>query len=239
MIHRWACAAALAAISCQATTLTPPPACAVGSLASYIALGGVGCSIGPDVTVFSFQFISTGFGGATLATANNIQVTPVFVGGADARLTFVSDLFNVATGQRALYEINYQADPHPIIDSFDDEMVTFTPVAPGSARIDTSLCIGNLFAGSACNPPGTASTVSVFHLGIPPGQLTSGITFAPVALLGVRNRIDLDAIRGGSADFRSFSNTIGTTLPEPGSILLFSSGLAIIWIQRRRRPPKA
>jgi hypothetical protein len=63
------------------------PPCASGTLASYIALGSSGCSIG-SVTFVHFSYSARETGGAVKITPSQIKVTPSFAIPATAALTF-------------------------------------------------------------------------------------------------------------------------------------------------------
>jgi hypothetical protein len=216
--------------SVSATPLEPLPACIEATLARYLALEG-GCSVGDEIgfSDFSFSVIVSG-GGAVPIGASDITVTPTLVGD-QAILAFASSGFSVTGSGFVTYLLAYSIDPHPILGGFDDFLIADSPTFPGLASITTDLCLGALFI-EGCSEPGTPESLRVFHNGIT-SQLTDGVTFPPLALIGVRNTIELQA-NGANADFLGFSNGVTSTVPEPGSWLLIGSGLLGARLFRRR-----
>jgi hypothetical protein len=222
--------------SVSATPFVLPPPCATDTLASYVLLGSAGCSIGEvGFTGFSFSVIASG-GGAVPLTASAITVTPT-LDGVRSSLTFSSTGFSVVGSEFVTYQAGYTADPHPIIHGFDNALVADSPTFPGLVSITTDLCLGAAFTGTSCLAPGVPDSVNVFHNGVTT-QLFDATAFAPLAVLGVLNTIDLQA-NGANADFDSFTNTT-VLVPEPAGALLIASGLLGLGLLRPRvRGPTA
>lgn len=157
------------------------PACGVGSLQSYMALGAGGCSVSdPEMgglTYFNFGFLSDAdlpwplsffnnvpVNPATrVANANTIQVTPP--ASIYEQVGFSSPDFYVGAGDTLRYLFTYTIDPPPdILPGFDLEMSAESPHFPGYATIDAAVCAGGrlnflslLLQPVSCSPVSGAS----------------------------------------------------------------------------------
>jgi hypothetical protein len=205
--------------------------CGVGSLADYIGLGESGCSLGL-FTLKNFNFDAFDVtGGLNPLAAEDIMVSPDESASA-LFVSFSADFF-AGEGQSVKYSIGYLIDPPPVIIRFEESMDTFTPVAPGFATIDTTLCVGGSFP---CR--GELLMLSLFHRGDDStAKLNDGVDFKPTDILGVAHLIALDggpAGGGGSADFRALHNT-AHIVPEPAMIIPLAGGIAALLLLRRRR----
>ena len=200
--------------------------CGIGTLASYIALGSAGCTVGSlAFTDFAFSTVSSS-GGAVAVTAAGITVTPVIVG-AKAGLNYASAGFGVTAGQSIQYLLAYAIDDPPIIHGFELEMFTDSPVFPGIAQIDSLQCVGAVFLGTSC--PGTTVLNSVFDNGATVSHLDTEF-FGPAITVGNRTTITLDATSGGSANFESFNGL--AIVPEPGSFWLIAGSFLLLLLSR-------
>ena len=197
-------------------------ACISGNtLASYEALGATGCNVGPlTVRDFLFSVVSSG-GGATPVSDTNITVT-TDIAGSTFGLIFASPGFSVSGSEFVNYLIAFTWDPSGDIRSASDIL------DPGLTDILTDLCVGVAFSGTSC--AGTPQTLHVFE-GVT-NQLTDTVSFAPVAIVGVRNNISLQA-NGASASFNSIENTVA--LPEPAYSVWLAGGLMMLAARRRGR----
>jgi len=201
------------------------PACVSGNdLASYVALGAGGCTVG-ELWVYNFGFsvVSSG-GGATPVADTDIMVTttsgPDYLG-----LNFASTGFSVDPGQFINYLIDYTWDPTGDIRGLGDVL------DPGLVNIVTDGCVGVAFSGPSCS--GVPVSVNVFQ-GVT-SQLTDTTYFSPTNILGIRNNIGITGNDTG-ASFNSIENDV--YLPEPGTGLLLAGALALtLW--RWRSLPSA
>jgi hypothetical protein len=225
---RFAALSILAASSLLAATAQPAPPCVPGTLASYLALPGEGCTISDDVSVMDFDFEVIDVNGVPL-TPDEIDVTPVFGRINRYGLLLSSDRFSVTGDEFARYRIDYVFDPTDI-RSLEDVMGTLTPVAPGTATVDTFVCKGAPF-GPEC----TTETlqITVFHRGTEFDLQDSTLIDPPQRIVGVRHVIDLQA-NGASADFRSLENAV-FVVPEPATWMLMLGGSALLALRARRR----
>jgi hypothetical protein len=107
---------------------------------------------------------------------------------------------------------------------------TDPPVFPGIATITSDECLGANFSGSVCAD--TTASQTVFSNGVS-SLLDAEQFFSPVALIGDRTTITLDATSGGSAEFMSLSESV-VALPEPAPVLSVLIGMVILVARRRR-----
>jgi hypothetical protein len=203
--------------------------CASANLATYIAAGATGCTVGPlAFRNFEFSVVSSGGGAIPIGTMD-VNVTPLPV--PEPGLDFASSGFSVTGSQFAQYLLTYTIDPGPpIIDGDALDLFTQTPTFPGLASITSMKCTGSSFSGIDC--PGTLITQNVFHNGTT-FSLMDIRTFAPTDIVGVRTTIDLQA-NGANANFTSFSDSAHTT-PEPASAILVFAAIALGLLSGRKR----
>jgi len=84
-----------------------PPACVNGTLASYIALGTVGCSVG-SVTFANFSYAAKSSGGAPKIPASKIILSPSFQVPSTGGFMFAA-MWGVKQGQTQESIIKYTA----------------------------------------------------------------------------------------------------------------------------------
>ncbi len=217
-------------------TASATPVCTAQPLSVYIT-PGYECSFAGEFTIQNVTFSAHNLGSVpvTLATAEDILVTPPTAIGQAFR--FDSDMFSVTGQQHVGYNLNYFIDPPPpIIPGFGDEMFTFTPIAPGYARLTTQICIdGGRFRSDLGCSKDDFFELEVFHNGLPDGtfQLFDQVKFpSPTNKIDVRNFLELNA-NGASSQISGFGNIVGHT-PEPGAFVLAGAGLVALALLRRR-----
>jgi hypothetical protein len=79
--------------------------CTNGSLASYVALGPTGCTLG-SLTVFNFAYNANASGGAPIVTSDQITVTPLLAPAGNVALQLTAS-WGVLTGQGQTSKITY------------------------------------------------------------------------------------------------------------------------------------
>ncbi len=248
-MRTFALAAALIA-ACVAPAWATPVACPSGSLATYTT-PGYRCTFGtigsgPDAKLLTIEAVtffgfSVGATPAPVALPTEIDVVPPSGPGKPMEIT--SDKFSVSANQRVFYFLSYLIDPPPpVIGGFDMEMLTNTPVFPGSATITTDLCPDGFFGGPLGCIGTTGNffaplTIEVFHKGKATGnQLSASVTFPNlVRIVSVRHVFDLN---GGGPGGTSEIRGIGTTsqiVPEPGAGILAGVAFAALALYRKLR----
>ena len=219
------------------TSLIAAP-CLTAPLSTYIA-SGFTCTLDQFTYQEFFFLIESSSPGYSPLPATGIMVTPTFIPlttGNRLTMNFSSPGFGVNGTDFVIYDIRYNIDPPPdIIIETDDLLNTSTPVSPGAADVLTNACVGGKWP--MCIPPANPMQLNVFHHGTSAGnQLFDSKTFPGVHLLGIVNRISLQA-NGASSSIASLTNGITESTPEPASIGLVLSGLALVALRRLR--PKA
>jgi hypothetical protein len=206
--------------------------CVAGTLASYLALGGAGCTIG-TATLADFRILveTDVLGGA-------VTVTPVQLGD-QVGLTFGS----IGTATDMEYRellVGYTVAASAITAAF----VTLTGDSDddgfGVATGLTDLCFGGTFGTqdpSTCSTSNVDTLVTALILGDVMDQ-DMRIFLGPFGLLGVLSTLTADGggvFGPGSSTVSSYTNRfrIAQAVPEPATWLLCALGA--IALARRRR----
>lgn len=212
--------------------------CTMQSLASYIALGSAGCTIGSD-TFASFKIITPGTAGATPIDPSTVTVTPSG-GTTDPTLTFSTNL--TATGSQLLEALfNYTVAGA----SFTSDTLTLSPAMEtgnGAVTDIQNYCFGGNFGSDGVTGcAGTNSALSTID-----GALNTDSTTIPgVTLLGITDDFLLDgggpsAPPPGTATGGTFvdsytANASVSSTPEPGALLLTALGFSLAALRTIRR----
>jgi hypothetical protein len=144
----------------------------------------------------------------------------------------------VQAGQSISFRIGYVIDPPPsIIRGFEVDLLTETPVKPGSAVINGLLCPGG---SSIADCPNKLLGLQVFHLGTP---VQSGdvkaidvANFPLTNIVAAQFDFILDggpAGSGGSADIKGIQTKALTAVPEPEAWAMMAAGLALLFRRQR------
>ena len=201
---------------CPAAWSTTQP-CAVGTLASYEALGSGGCTIGTDL-LSSFANVGGTFG-ATELDPTAVSVSPTG-GSSDPELIF--SVNQTATAPQLLETIF----TYVISDSVF--LQSTIGLANSSETVDGAVTdIQNLCAGGAFGPDGvdgcTGNALSLLTLdGI---QNTDNTSLGAVNSVAVTDDFTLDGGTAGTASGGKFTDTftaqtsVVTSTPEPASTL--------------------
>jgi hypothetical protein len=203
--------------------------CLPGSLASYIALGAGGCSIGA-AQFFNFTNLPPNVSGAATIPDS---------------VAFVSPLDESSPGLR--FNVNSGATANTLLErviGFSLSGSGFTgnhvSLSGNSVTLDGAItavedkCLGAAFAaGPFC--PAASATLTAYDLGLLGESLDPSLSFAAVTSLGVIVDITVDGGTSGSANLKSVTAQF-TPVPEPATMTLVGIGLAAgIGSQRRRR----
>ena len=192
--------------------------CGTGTLASYIALGSDGCTIGSN-TLFDFRILN-GIAGATPISSGAVTLTPS--GGAfDPGL---SATVNTMANTGALLESLFT---YKIAGSFYiGDSINLTN---SSASMDGAVTgIQNFCAGGTFGPSGVSGCTGVAGtlLTLTGMQNQDSTSFRPVTLLSVTDDFTLDGGATGSASGGMLANRF-TAVPEPAAFFVTGMGLAL------------
>jgi hypothetical protein len=198
--------------------------CITDSLANYLTLSG-GCSLG-EFTLQGFTY--TQLSGSVTIPASSITVTPL-ISGNQRSLTFSSGSFNLSSPDTSVYLLGYTWDPGDI-RSFEDILNANSPVFPGFATIDTSLCENSAFTGSFC--PNAVDPLQVTDNGMSATLTDTAVFSSGLSIVGVRDQITLDASAGGSSEIASFGNLV--VVPEPSALFVAPLAAGWMWLRSRR-----
>jgi hypothetical protein len=201
--------------------------CGNGSLASYIALGASGCTIGSN-TLFGFQTVS-GIAGATTIATSALAITPF---GGTTSFGFTATTTQTA-GAGSLFEsiFTYQISGN----SYTGSSIA---LAGSSETGDGAVTdIQNYCAGASFGPDGVTGCAAT------PGALVTldGIqqtdlaSFAGVGLLSITDDFTLDGGLGGSASGGNFTDQFTarsvSAVPEPFGFSLMGLGLGLLGLR--------
>jgi hypothetical protein len=190
--------------------------CVTGTVASYVALGAGGCS----VDGLTFSNINVSASGVTLGNIIPYLSAPEF------GLT-VQIVGNVAGGTSASGDVlwSYNVSGNFINDAFLQAIGgTGVPPGNGSFAATESLTSGNtLIASLTCSGLGSA-------------VCTDAKTFANIATLTANKDLTIagGSITGTFENVSALTNAF-STVPIPGALPLFATGIVGLWAVGRKR----
>jgi hypothetical protein len=185
---KWNAKVALVSLLACGWLSAAPPDCGLGTLADYIALGALGCTLNGDVFA-NFSYSSGAGGGAAAIIADQITVTPFVVVPAAARLNF-SAPWSVDQEQTQESVIRYTIVPPPGFT-----VPSQLQLALGSVRI--AGIIGSVIVHETTN----LGNLSVFNRCTEVCQAKTNATldFDPVSVVLVSHHVRLSGGTGGAS----------------------------------------
>jgi hypothetical protein len=205
--------------------------CASGSLQTYIDLGAGGCNV--DAVSFSQFALAPGQNGATPINPSQVLVTP---GGSAFAPTLQFTLSTTASAANLLESFFRLRASGPML--IGDRLTLNAPSASGDG-VDTALeyiCPGASFgANSPVGCPGSASLVTFANASF--SQLSDFKSFRRNSFFDIFVDLSADGGLAGSAKFDSATIQL-TATPEPASLLLALTGVAMLAVSRHRRKKK-
>lgn len=206
------------------------PACATGTLSSYIALGSGGCFIGND-QVNNFQALSV-LAGASAIAPGSVTITP---GGSDTNPSLSFSLSstvssNLINDLRFTYQIGGNK-----LSSSTITLSNTSFTGDGVVTYGQNICAGGVFGAdgvSGCT--GVASSLAVANSG------SDQSIFGGVSFLRITDNFTLDGGLAGSASGGQFLDQFtaaaaGSSVPEPAMLPVLAVGVALLLYWKRRR----
>jgi hypothetical protein len=198
--------------------LSSAATCTSGTLASYLALGSSGCTIGNDV-LSNFQTLA-GQTGATEIATNAVVVTPGG-GTSSPSLTFTTTQ-SVSTGGLVESIFTYQLSA-PSFISASLALSNSSETVDGGVTDIENFCAGGTFGPDGVDGcTGTAGSL----LALDGVQNSDTSPLGPASFVNVTNDFTLSGGTAGSAAGGIFADSF-TATPEPASLFMAALGILI------------
>lgn len=211
----------LVAGAVAASQLGVAASCSSGSLASYIALGSGGCTIGGD-TLSNFKLL-TGSSGATPIVASSVTLNPS--GGTYNPALMISTSQTATTN--SLETIFTYSITGTSFTGISAVLGNSSETGAGGVTGLVNFCEGSSFGPDGLSGCGGSSggltTVDGF-------QNTDSATFVKIPFLNVTNDLEINGPATGGTLTNSF-----TAVPEPISTALTGFGLLFVGAMKVRR----
>ena len=205
------------------------PMCVSGTLASYVALGSAGCSLGSDV-LSGFETLS-GINLSTPISPAAINITPLITAGNVGLMFTLSS--NASGGSILEALVDYRMSG----GSYTGASISASGTsASGNGAVTDiqNLCFGGLFGPDGVTGCSTGRTGTLLLL----GDGSTSTAFAGAASVNVTDDITFDSGGPGSANGAAggvFADTFATSassVPEPGALsLLIAGALSVAFIR--------
>lgn len=197
----------------------PIPACASGSLGSYVALGSTGCTVG---NLLFYDFVVVPSPTSILNNVLDSGVTPLTTANNPGLAFNVGLPFAPPGGSQDVaidYLVMVEAGP-PITDS------SIASVPSNGATFGEAECLGGSFSNGCTG----GTQLSLTSNSSTPGDAN---TFSPTSSIGVNLDISSD---DGVISNEQVNYSLGSSaVPEPASLTLFGIGLLGVAFLLRRK----
>jgi hypothetical protein len=222
----------IGALGIFASAASAAPVCiAGGTMASYVALGNGGCTIG-NLLFSNFVYGSTGHQNGIAVSASEVFLDPVNIGTYNPGPGIVFSSSGWFVNSASLIDDSY-------VDSsiaFDVSVVSGAPIIKDGTLIlgpYSALGTGLADIAETLTPQGGSGLQLQVDSG---GPFTANVDFTPVNRVHVLKDLFIFVPQGeasGSARINSFEEDFSEA-PEPVSTALIGSGLVALGFWRRR-----
>lgn len=193
--------------------------CTGGTLATYVALGSTGCTIGGD-TLTNFKTLS-GISGGTALAPGSIMIAPSGSNFSPTLLFSTSQSASNGTPLEAIFTYDLSG---PLFTGISALLGGSTVTMDGAVTGIVNYCEGGMFGSDGLSGCGFANSALVTLAdGVDNGA--SG-TFAGVLFLNVTDDLIIDPGLSGTATAGTLTNSF-TAVPEPVSTALVGLGLTL------------
>jgi hypothetical protein len=224
-------AAVCAVVTGFASLASGEPICVSGTLASYVALGAQGCSIGSNL-LSGFDILS-GINGSTLISPSDINVTPV-MSASDIGLT-LSVSSNASGGAILEALVSYRISGGSYLAGSISASGTSTS-GNGVVTDVQNFCLGGSFGPDGVSGCSTGRSGNLLLVG--DGAVST--SFASATSLSVTDDITFDSGGSGSGNRAaggiftdSFTSGLAS-IPEPCTLsLLIAGSLSLAFVRFR------
>ncbi len=192
---------------------------------------GFSCGIN-DQTYSNFQYSGTSNPPGYWIPAGSITVTPITTAGNPGFQFGAGWFASTASGileQDSL--IQYTANSSTPITDLSLSIGGVSWTGTGAVLVNETACLGAVFP--SCSG-GQVITLSVFDSSVG-SKLFDSASFAGVTEIDLQKDISVQAGTNGSAALTTVTNQFSGTTPEPGSLVLFGSGVLGLGGLLRRR----
>jgi hypothetical protein len=184
------------------------------------------CTIG-DKIFSGFTFLSDASGGAHAITASHLDYSIINDGTEAIGFSF-SGPISAGRLQHSSVAISYEVSGPDIIDA--QSVISGHGTLSGRGQVTDLVCVGGPSVGC---PSANLRTLLVGAPSTPGLPSTATITFSPVGEVGFNKTVAAFGV-SGSFDITHFSETV-SQVPEPGTLLLFGTGLLLLGIIVHRK----
>ena len=199
--------------------------CSSGSLATYLALGSSGCTIGGN-TLSNFTIL-TGLSGGTPIAPSSVTLNPMGSTFAPGLTISTSQSASAGVPLEAIFTYDISG---PLYNSISAMLSGSSETVDGAVTGIVNFCEGGMFG-----PDGVSGCASANGslLTLDGTQNMDSATFSKIATLAVTDDLTFDPGLSGTATGGTFTNSF-TAVPEPLTSALAVFGFALVGALRVR-----